>query len=162
MHRLTKALLAAAALSLPLAATVQGAGHGDNPFAGHIAARQGYMDILAFNISTLGGMARGNIDYDAEAAQTAADNIAAMAMVDGRGFWAEGSDNFALGEETTRALPAIWDNSAGWGEAWMEFSAAAQGMAEVAGGGLDALRGGIGPLGSSCGGCHEDFRQSDD
>jgi len=161
MRILSKTLLAAAALTLPLAATVQGAGHGDNPYAGHIAARQGYMQILAFNIGTLGGMARGNIDYDAEAAQTAADNIAAMTAVDGRGFWAEGSDNFALGDATA-ALPTIWDNPEGWGEAWMEFASAAQGMAEVAGGGLDALRGGIGPLGASCGGCHEDFRQSDD
>lgn len=160
MRMLSRSIFAAAALSLPLAATVQGAGHGDNPFAGHIAARQGFMQILAFNIGTLGGMARGNIEYDAEAAQTAADNIAAMMDVDGRVFWAEGSDNAALGD-VTRALPAIWENPQGFGEEWMALAAAANGMSEAAGGGLESLQGAIGALGGACGSCHRNFRQSD-
>ena len=158
MRILSKSIFAAALLSLPLAATVQG--QSADPFAGHIAARQGYMDILAFNIGVLGGMARGSMDYDAEVAQTAANNILAMTQVDGRGFWAEGSDNFALGD-ATRALPAIWENMAGFGEAWMAFGAAAQGTADAAGGGLEALQASMGALGGSCGGCHRNFRQSD-
>jgi len=160
MRMIHKALLAGVMLSIPLAASVQGAGHEDNPYAGHIAARQGYMQILAFNVGVLGGMARGNIDYDAEAAQTAADNLAAMAGVDGRATWPAGSDNFDLGD-ATRALPAIWDDMSGFGEAWMAYGAAANGMAEVAGNGLEALQGAIGPLGASCGSCHRNFRQSD-
>jgi len=160
MRSIHKALIAGVMLSLPMAATVQGAGHGENPFAGHIAARQGYMQILAFNIGILGGMARGNIDYDAEAAQTAANNLVAMTGVDGRGFWPEGSDNEALGD-ATRALPAIWSDMGAFGEAWMAYGAAAQGVADAAGGGLEALQGAMGPLGGSCGGCHRNFRQSD-
>lgn len=159
MRLISRSLLVAAAMTLPLAATVQG--QSDSPYASHLKARQGFMSINSFNIATLGGMARGNIDYDAEAAQTAADNIAAMAGVDTRPFWPEGSDNGALGDRT-RALPAIWEDPEGFGEAWMAYRTAAAGMAEVAGGGLDALRGGIGTLGESCGGCHEDFRQSYD
>ncbi|TBX27884.1 c-type cytochrome [Nioella sediminis] len=161
MRIFSKSLLAAAALTLPLAATVQGAGHGDNPYASHIAARQGYMQILAFNIGVLGGMARGNIDYDAEAAQTAANNLAAMAGVDGRPTWPAGSDNAALGD-ATRALPAIWEDMGGFGEEWMAYGAAASGMADAAGNGLEALQAAIGPLGGSCGSCHRNFRQSDD
>ncbi len=161
MRSIHKAILAGVMLSVPLAASVQGAGHSDNPYAGHIAARQGYMQILAFNIGVLGGMARGNIEYDAEAAQTAADNLAAMATVDGRALWPEGSDNFAL-EDATTALPAIWEDMAGFGEAWMAYGTAAGGMADAAGNGLEALQAAIGPLGGSCGGCHRNFRQSDD
>ena len=160
MRLISRTMLLAAAPTLPLAATVQG--QSDTPYERHLTARQGYMDVLAFNIGVLGNMARGNIDYDAAAAQTAADNLVAMASVDGRAFWPEGSDNFALGEDATRALPAIWDDPEGFGAAWMEYGEAANGMAEVAGDGLDALRAGIGPLGSSCGSCHEDFRQSND
>lgn len=161
MRKLQKTIIAGVMLSVPLAAAVQGAGHDDNPYAGHIAARQGYMQILSFNIGVLGGMARGNIDYDAEAAQIAADNLAAMAGVDGRAFWAAGSDNAALGD-ATRALPVIWENQAGFGEAWMAFGTAANGMADAAGNGLEALQGAIGPLGGACGGCHRNFRQSDE
>ena len=160
MHSIQKALLAGIILSLPMAASVQGAGHEDNPFAAHLAARQGYMNIMSFNISVLGGMARGNIDYDAEAAQTAANNISAMTRVDGRAFWPAGSDNAQLGG-ATRALPAIWENMSGFGEAWMALGTAAQGMADAAGGGLDSLQGAMGPLGSACGSCHRNFRQSD-
>lgn len=159
MRLISRTMLLAAALTLPLAATVQG--QSDTPYERHLNARHGYMDVLAFNIGTLGGMARGNIDYDAEAAQTAADNLAAMSGVNTRPFWPEGSDNAALGD-ATRALPAIWENPEGFGEAWMAYRTAASDMAEAAGGGLDALRGAMGPLGSSCGSCHEDFRQSDD
>jgi len=159
MRLISRSLLVAAAMTLPLAATVQG--QSDSPYQSHLKARQGFMSIVSFNIATLGGMARGNIAYDAEAAQTAADNIAAIAGVDTSPFWPEGSDNGALGDRT-RALPVIWENPEGFGEAWTGFRTAATGMAEVAGGGLAALRGGIGPLGNSCGNCHEDFRQSID
>lgn len=161
MRIFTKSILAAAVLTLPQAATVQGAGHGDNPYASHLAARQGYMQILSFNIGVLGGMARGNIEYDADAAQTAANNLAAMASVDGRAFWAEGSDNAALGD-VTRALPAIWEDMGGFGEAWMAYGAAASGMADAAGNGLEALQAAIGPVGGACGSCHRNFRQSDE
>jgi len=159
MRSIHKAILAGVMLSVPLAASVQGAGHGDNPYAGHIAARQGLMQVQSFNIAILGGMARGNVDYDAAAAQTAADNLVAASGIDGRGFWPEGSDNAALGD-ATRALPAIWENMGGFGEAWMAYGAAVTGVADVAGDGLEALQGAIGPLGGACGSCHRNFRQS--
>ncbi len=147
------------AMTLGLSAMAFGAGHSDNPFAPHVAARQGAMNIMSFNLGILGGMARGNVDYDAEAAATAASNLAAVTMIDGRPMFAPGSDNGALGD-VTRALPAIWENPQGFGEAWMGFAAAANGVAAVAGDGLEALQGAMGPLGASCGSCHRNFRQS--
>lgn len=158
MKRILATLGAAAMLSVPFASTLNADAH-DNPFSSHIAARQGHMQVQSFNMAVLGGMARGNIDYDAEAAQTAADNLAALAMVDGRGYWPEGSDNGALGD-ATRALPAIWEDMGAFGAEWQAYGEAVSGMQEAAGNGLEALQAAIRPLGGACGSCHEDFRQS--
>jgi cytochrome c556 len=119
------------------------------------------MSIMAYNIGILGNMARGNTEYDAAAASTAANNLAVLAQLDGRGHWPEGSDNASLGMEVTAALPAIWEDMGGFGEAWMAYAAAAEGVAAVAGDGLEALQGAMGALGGACGGCHRNFRQSD-
>ena len=158
MKKLIVILAAGATLALPVATAVYSAAH-SNPFSAHIAARQGQMNIQSFNIGVLGGMARGNTEYDADAAQTAADNLAALAMMDGRALWPEGSDNAALGD-ATRALPAIWEDMGAFGAEWQAYGEAVSGMQEAAGGGLEALQAAMGPLGSSCGSCHEDFRQS--
>jgi len=149
--------LVAAALALPFGTAAFS--DSDNPYAAHLAARQGQMRIQAFNIGVLVRMARGEAEYDAAAAQTAASNLAAISQMDGRAYWPEGSDNAALGD-ATRALPAIWQDMAGFGGAWGAFGTAATGMDAVAGDGLAALQGAIGPLGQSCAACHRTYQQS--
>ena len=47
-----------------------------------VQARQGQFQIMALNIGVVGNMARGNVDYDATAAQAAADNLVAISMLD--------------------------------------------------------------------------------
>ena len=44
-----------------------------------VEARQSLMHLYAFNLGLLGGMAKGEIEYDAEAAGAAASNLAALA-----------------------------------------------------------------------------------
>ena len=151
--------LAAAALALPFATVALS--DSDNSYAANIAARQGQMRIQAFNIGVLVAMARGDAEYDAAAAQTAASNIAAISQMDGRAYWPQGSDNAALGD-ATRALPEIWQDMAGFGEAWGAFGTAATAMNAVAGDGLGALQGAIGPLGQSCAACHRNYQQSNE
>ena len=151
--------LAAAALALPFATAALS--DSDNPYAAHLAARQGQMRIQAFNIGVLVAMARGDAEYDAAVAQTAASNLAAISQMDGRAYWPQGSDNAALGD-ATRALPEIWQDMAGFGEAWGAFGTAAVAMNDVAGDGLEALQGAIGPLGQSCGACHRNYQQSNE
>jgi cytochrome c556 len=124
-----------------------------------VQARQGQFQIMALNVGVLGNMARGNIEYDATAAQTAANNLVAISMLDQSFHWPEGTDNFAL--EGTRALPAIWENLPDVVAKWEAFGAAAGGMAEVAGTGLDEMRAAIGPLGGTCSACHDDYRASE-
>ena len=89
------------------------------------------MQILALNIGVLGEMARGNTDYDAEAASAAASNLALVAMLDQRFFWPEGTDSESI--EGTRALPAIWENIPDVIRISTEFAAATAALEEVAG-----------------------------
>ena len=127
--------------------------------AAAVKARQSHMTLYAFNIGLLGGMAKGEIAYDADAATAAAGNLASMSQLNQSRYWPKGSDNVALGKETTEALPAIWTADSKVGEKAMALVAAAIAMEQAAGGGLESLRGAIGPLGKSCGGCHETYRQ---
>lgn len=133
---------------------------GNDPAAAAVEARKAHMGLYAANLGILGGMAQGRTDYDAEAAQAAADNLVTLASIDQRFYWVPGTHVGAV--EDTRALEAIWTDGGGIQQKQADFVEATSQMQEAAGGGLDSLRGAIRPLGGSCGGCHEDYRQSDD
>jgi cytochrome c556 len=130
--------------------------HADNPFAAGIKARQAQMQIQAFNLGILGAMAKGDTEYDAEAANIAARNLVLASSIHQPQAWAPGSDNFAV--EGTRALPAIWENFPDVGEKSAELRAAAEAMQAVAGDGREAVGGAMGRLGSACGACHKAYR----
>ncbi|MDK3072835.1 cytochrome c [Sedimentitalea sp. JM2-8] len=134
--------------------------HADKAVLAAVKARQSQMTLYAFNIGLLGGMAKGEIEYDATAASAAAGNLAALSKLDQSRLWPQGSDNAALGDETTEALPVIWSADSTIGQKAMEMSEAAVALEQAAGGGLDSLRGAIGPLGKSCGSCHETYRKA--
>ncbi|MBF9042144.1 cytochrome c [Rhodobacterales bacterium HKCCE4037] len=123
-----------------------------------VNARQGHMQVLALNLGVVGNMARGNTDYDPEAAQAAADNLLMMSQINQRFYWPEGTDSESI--EGTRALPAIWEEGSQVMEISAELVAATEGLAAVAGDGLDAMRGALGPVGGACGACHDDYRVS--
>ena len=122
-----------------------------------VSARQGSMNILALNIGVLAGMARGNAEYDAETAQAAADNIATISMMDQRFYWPPGSDSDSF--EGSRVLASAWEDFAGVAERSAAFGAAAEGIQAAAGNGLESMQAALGPLGASCGACHDDYRQ---
>lgn len=124
-----------------------------------VKARQSLMTLYSFNLGLLGGMAKGEIAYDAEAAKHAADNLAALTAIDQTGMWPEGSDIETLGEKKSAALPVIWTKTAEFAEDRDALTKVAAEFAGAAGTDLDALKAGIGPVGKACGACHEDFRQ---
>ena len=68
-----------------------------------IAARKAHMDLYAFNLGLVGGMARGNIEYDADAASAAAANIAALSKIDQSRYWPEGTSTAARCRSTGHA-----------------------------------------------------------
>lgn len=121
-----------------------------------VEARQGQFQIMALNIGVLGNMARGNAPYDAAQAQAAANNLVAISSIDQSFHWPAGTDNEVL--EGTRALPVIWENLGDVVSLWGDFGTASVQLAAVAGDGLEAVQGAIGPVGESCGACHDTYR----
>ena len=124
-----------------------------------IKARKALMQVNAFSLGILGAMAKGERDYDAELAGTLAENLHALSLIKQAEMWPEGSanDNPAL-KDKTRALPAAWTTYPAVVEKHQAWTDASAELAAVAGDGLEALQSKIGPLGKSCGGCHDDFR----
>ena len=71
------------------------------------------------------------------------------------------SDIFPEGShgEGSRALPDIWDDAAGFGEALSAFQGAADALAEAArAGDMAAVGDAAAGLGRTCGGCHRPYR----
>ena len=147
-------LILGSACAAAVALTATAGGHGANPA---VSARQGQFQLMALNIGVLGQMARGNAEYDADAAQAAADNLLAISQINQMFHWPEGTDNESI--EGTRALPAIWEDTAGVLDIWAQYGTASAALSEVAGGGLDAMRAALGPVGAACGSCHDTYRQ---
>lgn len=144
-------LLAALAAGIALPAIAQDR----NPA---ISGRQGVMAAISHNMGILGGMARGNTDYDAELASAAAGNIATLSSLSLGLYFPEGSGPDNAQGQRTRALPAIWEDMEGAAGRWNDLNEAATALAGTAGDGLEALQAGIGPVGQACGACHDDYR----
>lgn len=148
-----KHLKAAVALAAMISGT---AVYAQDDFSAQLKARQGQMRIMAINLGLLGGMAQGKMDYNAEAAQAAADSLVAISGVHQDLLWPAGSDSMSM--DGTKALPAIWDDNAGFMADWADFGTAAKAMQAVAGTGQEALGPVMGQMGGTCKACHDDYR----
>lgn len=124
---------------------------------GAVKARKAHMQLHGFNLGILGNMAKGDVPYDAEAAQAAANNLHSLAMLDFAAYWPEGSSADDI--EGTRALAAIWDDMPGVMEKIGALRAATETMAANAGT-LEGVQGAMGAVGGACGACHQAYRQA--
>lgn len=123
---------------------------------GAVKARKAHMQLNGFNaFGVLNGMAKGDMEFDAGAAQAAADRLAAMSQADWTGYFPEGSSS---ADAETRALPAIWEDPEGFQAAKQALADAAAAMAEAAGT-QEGVQANMAAVGGACGGCHEKFRQ---
>jgi len=120
-----------------------------------VKARQGYMQLLALNLGVVGGMAQGRIDYDATAAQEAADNLYHLTRYSMLGAWPEGT---AAGVAGSRAQAAVWENNADFLARYAALQAGAEAMQAAAGTDLAALQGAMGGLAGACQACHQSYR----
>ncbi len=154
MNRPIPARIATAALALAIAAAPAATLAQDTDAA--VGARQGQFKIMALNLGVLGGMARGQMPYDADIAQGAADNLVAISSLAQGAMWPEGSDNIML--DITRAQPTIWDDNADFLAKWGDFGTAAASLQTVAADGQEALGPALGQLGETCKACHEAHR----
>lgn len=146
----------ASALVIAGAGIAVAGGHNGNPA---VKARQAHMQLYQHNVGPLFGMAKGDIEYDAEAASAAANNLSALSKLNQSRYWAPGTSTEDLGDQT-RALPAIWQEGSKAGEIGGRLAEATTALAAVAGDGKEAMAGALGPVGQACGACHEDYRQS--
>ncbi|WP_233495472.1 c-type cytochrome [Rhodosalinus halophilus] len=147
-----KTVTVAAALAL-----VAPAAMAQDDFAAQLQARKGQFRIMALNLGVLGGMAQGKIDYDAERAQTAADNLVAVTSIEQSLHWPEGSDSFSI--DGTRAKPAIWDNMDDFQSKWEDVHAAAMEMQAAASDGREAVGAALQNVGGACKACHDEYRE---
>ena len=125
-----------------------------------IKARQGEMQLRSFNAGPLFAMAKGKMEYDAELAKKLSQNLVGLTKLDMGRAWPKGSDKSNYPDKTD-AKAEVWTTYPKVAEAGKKYKAAVNELAMAAGNGLDALRSKIGPLGKSCKGCHDDFRDKD-
>lgn len=133
--------------------------HGANPA---VKARQSLMNLYAHYVGTLGAMAKGEVEYDAEKASGAANSLNLLTSeLDQSSMWPPNSSNAELGDET-RALPVIWSTYPAISEKAKAMNEATAAMVQAAAVDLASLQGAMKALGGSCGGCHKEYRQSKD
>lgn len=144
-HVLIAALLVAPTLTIA-----------ETPEEKAVETRQGYFSLLGANMGVFAGMAKGQIDYDAEAAQKAADNVVLLSSYNTGHLFMEGTSSLDL--DNTRALPDIWDDMAGVEAKFADLNKAALAMQAVAGNGKAEMAGALGTLGGACKSCHDDYR----
>ena len=146
-------LIGTTLIAAVVAGTAFAGGHSGNPA---VKARQAHMQLYQFNLGYLGGAAQGKVDYDAQTAQNAANNLVALMKMDQSRMWAPGTDNMSI--DGTRALPALWENFPNVMEISGGMVAAAENLAAVAGDGKDAMAAALGGVGQACGACHKAYR----
>ena len=99
-------------------------------------------------------MAQGRIPFDAKAAADNATVLSTLVFLP-FGAYGAGTDKGA----PTRVKAEIWSNAAGFKTRSEEMQAAVARLdAAARSGNLDQLKAAVGPVGSACKACHDDFR----
>jgi len=151
----TKLISAAIGLSV-IAGVAHGAAH-TKELEAAVKARQSVMRLYAHNLGALGAMAKGEVEYDAEAAKTAAANLAAVNSLK-MAVWLPGTDSDSM--EGTNALPAIWENLDDFMAKGGALKAAVADLQGAAGTDLASLQAAVGKVGMACGSCHKSYQKS--
>ena len=155
-NKITKTLVSASVLLAVVAAPALA----DKATEKMIKARQGYYQMVRHNAGPLIAMAKGEMEYDAEKATAAANNLKTLSMLDNSSLFAPGSSKEEMPGKT-RALKKIWETFPAIGEKGKDYKMAVDAIAAGAGNGLDALRPLVKDLGASCKGCHDEYRADD-
>lgn len=122
-----------------------------------IKARQGFYTMLAINMGTLSGMAKGDVAYDEAAASRAAANIEALTGYDLPALFIDGTSSDDM--DTTNALPDIWLDKEDFGTKFAGLQEAAAGASEAVKGGQENIAPVVQKLGGACKACHDEYRK---
>lgn len=139
-------ILALAALTASLPAAAQFAKKDDA-----IDYRQSALSVMATHFGRLGAMAKGDVPYDAKAAQENADIVVFMSRLP----WA----GFGPGTEGGKAKPNVWTENAKFKELASKMEGEAVKLAAAAKqGDVASLKAAFGATAGSCKACHDSFR----
>ena len=122
-----------------------------------IETRQGYMKIVGWEAGPLFGMAKGEIEYNADAAKKHAANLKLISQYPVAELFMKGTSNEDRPGKT-RTLAKAWSDWDGFAKALGDWQAAIDGLQSKAGAGHGELAAAVGELGKSCGGCHKPYR----
>jgi cytochrome c556 len=116
-----------------------------------VHARQNLMQANGGAMGALSGMAKGEVAFDAAAAEAAKQALIANAAGIEAAFTNNASD------PENRAKPEVWTN-------WEEFLADAKALGDAAAAldasSLDGVKAGLGAIGGTCKECHTEFKAS--
>jgi cytochrome c556 len=123
------------------------------------SGRQALMVVIAGQAVPMIGMARGRAPYDLAIVRRNADRVAMLARIIPEAF---ARDTSAAAGLTTVALPEIWKDKDGFAAKAKDNADKADALVAAAKAGVEAdVKKAIGDLGSTCGGCHDKYRQAD-
>ncbi len=116
-----------------------------------VNARQTLMQGIGGSLGAIGGMVKGDVAFDAAAAEAAKATLVANAGMIAEKFTNNASD------PASKSKPEIWTN-------WDDFVAKGNALAAAADAldatSLDGLKAGMGALGGACKDCHTSYRAS--
>jgi len=146
--------LVTAGLTLAIGAGSVATAHAQAQAEAMVKQRQAAMTLQAKYLGPLGAMAQGKIPFNAD---LVARNAAYLNVLD-KMAW----DGFDAGTKgvKSRALPAIWDNAAGFKEDQEKFQSAVSDLVAASKTGDEGkIKAAIGAVGKTCGTCHDNFRE---
>lgn len=114
-----------------------------------VAARMAGMKAIGGSMKTLGGMAKGAVEFDVAAAQAAVDTIEAQSAQIPTLFEAQETDPMS------EAKSEIWSN---WDDFVAKSNALNAAAASVTITDADSVGAAMGAMGGSCKACHKDYR----
>jgi cytochrome c556 len=119
-----------------------------------VKQRQAAMTLIGKYFGPMGGMASGKVPYNADVVKRNAGYLDALSKMPWDSFGA------ATQDVKSRALPAVFSDTAKFKEAQDRFTGEVSKLVStVAGGDEAAIKAQLGAVGKACGGCHENFRQ---
>lgn len=144
MKTLTKTLLVAAML-------MTGTAYAQDVMATDpdVIARKDLMKSIGGATKALGGMAKGEVAYDAAAAEAAKQTLIAAAADIGPKFTNNNAD------PASEALPAVWEK---WDDFLVKAKALGDAAAAIDVASAKSIGAGMAGVGGSCKGCHTDYR----
>jgi cytochrome c556 len=119
-----------------------------------VKQRQSAMTLVGKYFGPLGGMLKGAVPFDAAVVARNAGYLDVLAKMPWDGF-AESTKGVKSG-----ALPAIWSDGPKFKQAQDQMQTAIANLVTVSKTGDEAkIKGAIGDVGKTCGGCHDNFRE---